>query len=126
VGQFLNFMTRMKNENLYYLALATGMRRGELLGLQWKDIDWVKKLIFIRRECYHPVGGGFVFPSPKNKLGKRTIQVGQGVIDRLRFQLQVVDDYRKKAGETWQDHDLVFLSQVGTPIQASRLLHEFP
>ena len=91
VGHFLNFIRGHKNENLYYLALATGMRRGELLGLQWKDIDWTKGQIMVRRECFHPAGGGFVFQSPKTKLGKRTIQLGQGVIDHLRAQLQIVD-----------------------------------
>jgi integrase len=126
VSQFLNFMRGQKNENLYHTALATGMRRGELLGLQWIDIDWIKSQIMVRRECFHPVGGGFIFQSPKTKLGKRTIQVGQGVIDRLRAQLQIVDDLRKKAGVTWQDHDLIFPSLVGTPLQPSRLSREFP
>jgi integrase len=126
VGQFLNFMRGQKNENLYHLALTTGMRRGELLGLQWKDIDWNKCQIQVRRECFHPVGGGFVFQSPKTKLGKRTIQLGQGVIDRLRAQQIIVDELRKKAGEAWNDHDLVFPSHVGTPLQGDRLTHEFP
>jgi integrase len=126
VGQFLDFMRGHKNENLYHIALATGMRRGELLGLQWIDIDWIKNQIMVRRECFHPVGGGFIFQSPKTKLGKRTIQVGQGVIDHLRAQLQIVDDLRKKAGDTWRDNDLVFPSIVGTPLQPGRLSHEFP
>jgi integrase len=82
--------------------------------------------IMIRKECFHPEGGGFVFQSPKTKLGKRTIQVGQGVIDRLRAQLKIVDELRKTGGETWQEHDLIFPSLVGTPIQASRISHEFP
>jgi integrase len=126
VGQFLDFMRGQKNENLYHTALATGMRRGELLGLQWIDIDWIKNQIMVRRECFHPVGGGFIFQSPKTKLGKRTIQVGQGVTDRLRAQLMIVDNLRKKADITWQDHDLVFPSCVGTPLQPSRLSREFP
>jgi integrase len=98
------------------MALITGMRRGELLGLQWRDIDWTKRQILVRRECFHPAGGGFVFQSPKTKLGKRSIQVGQGVIDRLRAQLQLNDLMRKMAREKWQDNDLVFPSLAGTPI----------
>jgi integrase len=82
--------------------------------------------IMVRRECFHPRGGGFVFQSTKTRLGKRTIQVGQGVIDRLRFQLQVIDQLRKMAYDTWQDHDLVFPSLVGTPLQVDRISHEFP
>jgi integrase len=48
------------------------------------------------------------------------------MIDRLRDQLQIVDELRKKAGDTWQEHDLVFPSMVGTPLQGDRLSHEFP
>jgi integrase len=80
----------------------------------------------IRKECFHPEGGGFVFQSPKTKLGKRTIQVGQGVIDRLRAQLKIVDELRKTGGETWQEHDLIFPSLVGTPLQSSGISNEFP
>jgi len=126
VSQFLNFVRGHKNENLYYLALGTGMRRGELLGLQWNDIDWANNKILVRRECFHPIGGGFIFQHPKTKLGKRSIQVGQGVIDHLRAQLTTIDLLRKMAREKWQDHDLVFPSMVGTPLQANRISHEFP
>jgi integrase len=52
--------------------------------------------------------------------------VGQGVIDHRRTQLQVVDEYREKAGDTWQENDLVFPSLVGTPLQSSGISHEFP
>lgn len=57
VGQILNFMRDRKNENLYCLALGTGMRRGELLGLQWKDIVWIKQQLMVRRQFFHPAGG---------------------------------------------------------------------
>jgi integrase len=126
VGQFLNFIRGHKNEHLYCLALGTGMRRGELLGLQWKDIDWAKRQIYIRRGVFHPAGGGFVFQPPKTKLGKRTVQLGQGIIDHLRAQLQRVDLMRKVARDNWQENDLVFPSDVGTPIGGDRITHEFP
>ncbi|OGO11851.1 MAG: hypothetical protein A2030_02060 [Chloroflexi bacterium RBG_19FT_COMBO_50_10] len=102
------------------------MRRGELLGLQWKDIDWTKRQIYIRRGCFNPVGGGFTFQPPKTKLGKRTVQLGQGIIDHLRAQLQQVDLMRKAARDKWQEHDLVFPSAVGTPIGGDRITHDFP
>lgn len=126
VAQFLNFIRGHKNEHFYYLALGTGMRRGELLGLQWKDINWNKSQILVRRECFHPAGGGFIFQAPKTKLGKRSIQLGQGVVEHLRAQLQLIDLERKMARDAWQDNDLVFPSRVGTPIGADRISHEFP
>jgi integrase len=126
VTQFLNFIRGHKNEHLYYLALGTGMRRGELLGLQWKDINWNKSQILVRRECFHPAGGGFIFQAPKTKLGKRSIQLGRGVVDHLRAQLQLIDLERNIARDSWQNNDLVFPSLAGTPIQADRISHEFP
>jgi len=48
------------------------------------------------------------------------------VIERLRTQLQIVDLKRKMARDQWQDHDLVFPSMIGTPLQGDRLTHEFP
>ena len=102
------------------------MRRGELLGLQWKDIDWTKRQIYVRRGVFHPAGGGFVFQPPKTKLGKRTVQLGQGITDQLRAQLQLVNFMRKSARDKWQENDLVFPSDVGTPIGGDRITHEFP
>jgi integrase len=101
-------------------------RRGELLGLQWKDIDWTKRQIFVRRGVFNPAGGGFIFQPPKTKLGKRTVQLGQGITDHLRAELQLVDLTQKFARDNWRENDLVFPSQVGTPIGADRITHEFP
>ncbi len=125
VSQFLNFISGHIHENLYYLALGTGMRRGELLGLQWSDIDWIHYRIQVRRECFHPVGGGFIFQDPKTKQSRRSIQIGEGLIDHLRSQIRTVELFRKKAGRKWQDLDLVFPSSNGTPLQAEGISHEF-
>jgi integrase len=56
----------------------------------------------------------------------QTIELGKGVIDRLRAQLGLIDLLRKMTRDKWQDRDLVFLSLVDTPIQVDRVSHEFP
>src|SRR4030043_2006614 len=75
VNQFLVFIHGHKNENLYYLALATGMGRGGVLGLKWQDVDWIHHRILVRRQVCNPDGGGFVFQEPKTKLGIRSVQL---------------------------------------------------
>ncbi len=60
------------------------------------------------------------------KVGKRSIQLGQGITDHLRAQLQLVNFIRKSARDKWQENDLVFPSEVGTPIGGDRITHEFP
>jgi len=127
-GQVNNFLVSIhghKNENLYYLALATGMRRGELLGLKWQDVDWVHHKILIHRQCCNPAGGGFVFQEPKTKLGIRSVQLGMGLIDRLRAQLGNIDIMRKISRDKWQDYDLVFPSILGKPQYGNNVSIEF-
>jgi integrase len=58
---------------LYQIAISTGMRQGEILGLQWKDIDWERRTIHIRRQLKKLYGGGYDFSAPKMKAGIRKI-----------------------------------------------------
>jgi integrase len=125
VIKFLAFVHGHRNENLYYLALTTGMRRGELLGLKWQDVDWVHSKLSIKRQCFMPRGGGFVFQPPKTKLGIRSIQLGSGPIQHLRAQLYNIDLMRAMNKGKWQEHDLLFPSSIGTPIGSDNLTHEF-
>jgi transposase-like protein len=60
-----------------------------------------KRQIYVRRGVFHPAGGGFVFQPPKTKLGKRTVQLGQGITDHLRAQLHLVDFMQKLARDKW-------------------------
>ncbi len=125
VMQFFRFITGHKNENLYYLALTTGMRRGELLGLKWKDVDWVSKRLMVQRQCFHPSGGGFIFQEPKTRLGIRNVSLGMGGIEHLRAQLRNIDIMRAISKNKWQENDLIFPSLVGTPQGANNLSMEF-
>lgn len=125
INRFLVFIHGHRNENFYYLALATGMRRGELLGLKWQDVDWVNHRLLIRRQCCHPKIGGFVFQEPKTKLGIRSVQLGAGIIERLRAQLGIIDLMRKIARDRWLDYDLVFPSMHGKPQIGNNVSLEF-
>jgi integrase len=102
----------------YRLAFATGMRRGELIGLQWQDLDWQSESIMIRRQVFTPQGGGFIFQEPKTARGKRVIRLGPGLLQALRVQFnQVLPLARGIAGDRWKENDLIFPSTVGNPRQ---------
>ncbi|MDD5189913.1 MAG: hypothetical protein PHE50_02590, partial [Dehalococcoidales bacterium] len=58
-GQVSQFILSVGGDPFYRLALATGMRQGELMGLQWKDIDFQTGKLNVRRQVYEPSGGGF-------------------------------------------------------------------
>jgi integrase len=64
-----------KLEALYILALTTGMRQGELLGLKWEDIDLQTGTLHIRRTLSTAMGAGFTFNPPKTAKSRRSIKV---------------------------------------------------
>lgn len=125
VMKFLGFIQGHKNDHLYYLALTTGMRRGELLGLKWQDVDWSHSKLLIKRQVFHPQGGGFIFQPPKTKLGRRQVQLSSGAMQHLREQIKRVDLMRASNPGSWKEHDLVFPSLMGTPMGDDNLTHEF-
>ncbi len=57
---------------LYQLAITTGMRQGELLGLKWDDLDWERKTLQVQRQLRRVVGGGYELAAPKTRAGGRS------------------------------------------------------
>jgi len=63
------------------MALATGMREGELLGLKWSDVDWVKGQLHVHRQLQQTRVNGNRLVSPKTKAGIRQIKLGPGNLE---------------------------------------------
>ena len=117
--------------DLYYFALSTGMREGEILGLRWNNVDWDTKCILVveqvqytdekREEGKLP----YEFQSTKTEKSKRRIPVGEETIRRLRAQQKRNSVFKQFAKEKWKEHDLVFPSEVGTPMEPTNLIRRF-
>ena len=88
---------------MYYIELATGLRRGELLGLKWSDIDWKNGIIKVRRQIAR-VDGEIVEAPLKTKNSYRAVTISQQAIEVLRQQ-------KAKTNDTY-----VFPSPNGGPI----------
>jgi len=126
VQSFLLAARESRYQVLYFLAIATGLREGELLGLQWSDIDWVNRRIQIKRQLQRlPEGKGLTFSEPKSRSGKRVIVVGPVVLEKLRNHLNQQLLIRQFAGDRWQDNDLVFPSTIGTPMEWRNMVRDF-
>lgn len=110
---------------IYYLAVHTGMRQGELLGLKWNDLDWKRQTLSITRQLVYRRGGVFEFREPKTKNGKRTILLGKAAIDILREHQDNQNLQRRRKATAWQEHGLMFASTTGTPINPSNLRRSF-
>ena len=114
VEQLQSFLRESKDSGvfeLYYLELATGLRRGELLGLKWEDIDLERGDLRVRRQIAR-INGEVVEAPLKTKNAYRTLPLAEDTIDVLKAQ-------RKKAGGSpW-----VFPSPTGGPISPGSVLH---
>ncbi len=112
-------------EGLLTLALATGMREGELLGLRWSDVDLEKGMLRVARTLTYVPGPGFVEGEPKTAKGKRTILLPQFVIETLKRHRVTQLGKRLAVGAAWVDRDLVFPDDDGDFLFAVKLLRRF-
>jgi integrase len=119
----------------YYAMLVvdvkTGLRRGELLGLRWKDIDLDEGLLSVRQTVGHNKELGTFFKPPKNKGSRRTIMIDEDVITVLKkHQLEQKQLYRwfnsKHPGEPQGDPVLVFTRRDGQPLSPNAITQWFP
>lgn len=103
---------------LFFTDIFSGMRRGELLGLQWGDIDWVSQKIHVRRSLYK---GGF--QTPKSEYSKRAIDMGPRLIQVLKEHRAQQNETRLKVGSSWVNNDIVFCDNEGNALDADNLYH---
>jgi integrase len=99
---------------LLTVAITTGLRRGELLGLHWQDIDVQNEILHVRR-MVSPIGGR------ESTETARTIALSTRAVDALKEHQHHQNEARTKAGETWHNLDLVFPNEVGQPFDPAKL-----
>lgn len=107
-----------KQYPISYTFIFTGMRRGELFGSEWSDVDWVNSKIHVRRSLWR--GNK---QNPKAKYSKRTIDAGPGLMEILRTHKAKQNEIRLKAGQNWQDNNLIFCRDDGSPIDPDNYYH---
>jgi integrase len=116
-----------------HLAVFTGMRRGEILGLQWKDIDLLEGTLQIERTLKEErvltaEGIGttkLVVGPPKTDSGYRKLAIQGPLVNAFMRHAERQDDLKKSSGENWQNTDFVLTSSVGTPWNPSNLSARF-
>jgi integrase len=104
----------------YTLAIYTEFRLGELMGLEWKDIDFNTNVITVNRTClYSKAKGGLYTETPKTSQSMRSLKVPLGVIDMLNKWRELQDIQRKKVGSKWIETDRVFTKWNGLTLDRS-------
>jgi integrase len=109
-------------EALYVLAVHTGMRRGELLGLHWGDVDLNDTFPTVRvRRTLTRKDTGYVLGEPKTKKSRRTIRLTPQAVEALRRHLTSQMEHMEHLGDLYDDQGLIFTTEVGTLINPSNL-----
>ena len=122
---FLSADKHTRHACLFQLALHTGMRQGELLGLILKDLDWTNRQIHIQRQLSHVINRSLVFSEPKTAKGRRTIVISPTMVDSLRKHLEEQGSGNKDLGEKWEENDLIFQSKLGTHLNPVNMFREY-
>ena len=117
------FLAKERESRLYplWLTLATtGMRRGEVLGLRWKDVDLEARSISI---CQTRVMTGYqpLLSTPKTRRGKRLLALDPATIAALGEHRRRQRQERLAAGSSWKDSGLVFTREDGEPYHPERV-----
>lgn len=108
-----------ERHTLYSLTVKTGMRQGELLGLQWKDLDLAAGRLSIHRSLQRQKGKGLVFVTPKTSRSRRSVHMGPRLVEVLQDHRRSQLEQGLLAGDHWQDQDLVFTNATGGPLDPS-------
>ena len=123
--RFLLAAKDSRYEALYHLAVKTGMRQGELLGLKWNDLDWKKGFMRVRRQLQRINHQGLLFSQPKTKTGNRSIQLGEQTLQILRTHLGKQHHDQDFSKQNWQDEGLIFPTPLGTPTDPRNLIRDY-
>ena len=111
-----------RNEALYIVAVHTGLRQGELLGLKWTDLDLDGRRLSVRR-ALKVTDHGLDFGPTKNKASRRSVPLSKTAVTALRAHRTRQNEERLRLGDLWQDFDLVFPNRVGKPLDHNNLYY---
>ena len=129
---FLGAVRGTRHEGLFVVMLAFGLRRGEALGLHWASLDaagaTLKVTHGVKRVQVRDGSGPrtrLVLGELKTARSRRTLFLTPQLVDALRRHRALQAQERIALGEAWQDHGLIFPSEVGTPLDPDNISHLF-
>jgi integrase len=119
---------QVARESRYYVAmlteLGTGLRRGELLGLKWEDVDLKRGVITVRRQLVRAKGGP-VFHEPKTDAGVRTVTLPAEVLRELKAHKARQAQEKLLLGNAYEDSGLVFCQANGRRLEPRNFTRHF-
>ena len=124
LGDALRTLTRELGYCTPIIAMFTGMRQGELLGLPWECVDFATGIITVKQQL-QCIDGNYFMETPKNGK-KRTILPAPIVMDTLRNEMKKQQTEKARAGDLWDNHfNLVFTDALGKNLVRRTVVKHF-
>jgi integrase len=111
-------------EAILVLALTLGLRRGEILGLRWSDVDFDSRAIRVN-QALQRVGGKLQVTEVKTERSRRVVAVPECVVRAVKTRRAQQAQERLLAGVEWKDSDLAFTNPRGGPLEPITLHRDF-
>lgn len=103
----------LRYRSFIVLAMYSGLRRGELLGLEWQDVDFVSQTISVRRSSLYTKEHGIFTDDTKTKGSRRSLKLPKSVFDVLRLHRADQARERKALGTRWTAGERLFATSEG-------------
>jgi integrase len=123
VRRFLAEVKGNRFEALFVVALSTGLRRGELLGLKWEDIDLDRAFLVVRRSAQRE-DSHFLMADTKTTGSRRRMALSRGAVKALRAHHERQLQEQVRLGDAWErEFDLVFPNEIGKLMKPTYISH---
>lgn len=126
INEVYRFLEAAKSSRYYtafHLAIMTGMRQGEILGLRWQDVDFDNCKIYIRQTLSHD--GKEFNTGAKTSSGIRSITIDHVTMEKLKRQYRIITVEKKHARSIYNDKDLVICTSTGNQVSPSSIVKIF-
>ncbi len=126
LDETLDFLAACRRDPLYaafVLAIAMGLRRGEIIGLRWFDLDLDNRVLYVRQQTQRR--RGVLYDDDPKSRRRRVVPLPALCIAPLRWHRMRQTAARSKAGETWQASDYVFTTRTGRQVEPRNVYRSF-
>ena len=106
----------LKYQAFFILDIYSGLRRGEMLGLEWKDIDFQTGVIHVQRTSNYTKAWGIYTDTTKTESSVRYVKVPMEIVELLRSYKAEQDQEKAEVGDKWHENDRLFVKWNGQPM----------
>jgi integrase len=126
LDETLDFLAASRRDPLYaafVLAIAMGLRRGEIIGLRWSDLDLDNRVLYVRQQTQHR--RGVLYDDDPKSRRRRVVPLPALCIAPLRWHRMRQSAARAKAGEQWHESGYVFTTRTGRQVEPRNVYRSF-